>query len=136
LWVDPYWASSLDHVGTIGAHRFYRNRGAAGAPSAFASAYAGFEPAVSGRTTPPPPGLALPGAASAPQGRPAIAYELGPVPVTKQAARGGAAKAPAPLGAEAPVEAYAGAGTVKPEFASAGQWKAQPDQRPRPAAQD
>ncbi len=28
--IHPYWADSLDTVGTIGAHRFYRWRGAAG----------------------------------------------------------------------------------------------------------
>ncbi len=33
--VHPYWADSLDHVGTIGAHRFYRWRGAAGLRQAF-----------------------------------------------------------------------------------------------------
>ncbi|MFM7349955.1 MAG: cell wall hydrolase [Erythrobacter sp.] len=143
LWVNPYWASSLDHIGTIGAHRFYRSRGAVGAPSAFTSAYAGFEPVVSGRTTPPPAGLAqpVPGAppvVAAPTGRPALPYELGPVPFAKQGSRGSAAaaKGPAALGPTAPVEEYAGAGSVKPEFANAGQWKARPDPRPRTPAQD
>lgn len=51
LWVNPYWASSLDHVGTIGAHRFYKNRGSAGEKAAFTGRYAGTEPSVSGRTT-------------------------------------------------------------------------------------
>lgn len=141
LWVNPYWAGSLDHIGTIGAHRFYRSRGAVGAPSAFASAYAGFEPAVSGRTTPLPAGLALPvpGAppvAAASAGRPAIAYDLGPVPLARQGARAGGAKSPPGPAPAPPVEAYAGAGAVKPEYASAGQWKAQPDLRPRTPAQD
>ena len=35
LWVNPYWSKSLDHVGTIGAHIFYRNRGAAGRKESF-----------------------------------------------------------------------------------------------------
>ena len=35
LWVNPYWAGTLDHVGTIGAHRFYRLRGGAGDKAAF-----------------------------------------------------------------------------------------------------
>src|SRR5690606_7875924 len=42
--VHPYWAESLDHVGTIGAHRFYRWRGAAGRSLAFSDTYRGGEP--------------------------------------------------------------------------------------------
>ncbi|MCK9543964.1 MAG: cell wall hydrolase [Novosphingobium sp.] len=42
--VHPYWASSLTHVGTIGAHRFYRFGGAAGRPATFRFAYLGGEP--------------------------------------------------------------------------------------------
>ena len=139
LWVNPYWASTLDHIGSIGAHRFYRNRGAGGQAAAFSTAYAGLEPMVSGRTT------AIPVTASAPitttPGRPVIAYQLDPVPVGQQAARGGAAKADAaPLPPSAPSEAYTGTGTVKAEYARAGQWKAQPGAAPSaapvPAAKD
>lgn len=42
--VHPYWAPSLFHITTIGAHRFYRFNGAAGQPAAFRFAYAGGEP--------------------------------------------------------------------------------------------
>ena len=42
--VHPYWAPSLAHITTIGAHRFYRFGGAAGQPGAFRFAYAGGEP--------------------------------------------------------------------------------------------
>ncbi len=42
--VSPYWAPSLHFIGTIGAHRFYRWKGAAGRPSAFFRSYAGYEP--------------------------------------------------------------------------------------------
>ncbi len=42
--VHPYWADSLTYLGTIGAHRFYRFGGAAGAPATFRFAYAGGEP--------------------------------------------------------------------------------------------
>lgn len=42
--IHPYWAPSLAHVGTIGAHRFYRFGGKAGQPGAFRFAYAGGEP--------------------------------------------------------------------------------------------
>ena len=47
-WVSPYWAKSLDHVGTIGAHRFYRKRGAGGEKAAFTERYAGTEPVFQG----------------------------------------------------------------------------------------
>ncbi|WP_068074112.1 cell wall hydrolase [Novosphingobium lentum] len=56
--IHPYWADSLQFIGTIGAHRFYRWQGAAGRPAAFNAAYSGAEP-VAGphpRTwTPQPP---------------------------------------------------------------------------------
>lgn len=42
--IYPYWAPSLNFIGTIGAHRFYRWRGAAGTSSAFRSFYRGNEP--------------------------------------------------------------------------------------------
>jgi spore germination cell wall hydrolase CwlJ-like protein len=47
IWIHPYWAPSLDPVGTIGAHRFYRWRGNAGKPGAFRAAYSGAEPFAS-----------------------------------------------------------------------------------------
>lgn len=43
-YVYPYWAPSLDFIGTIGAHRFYRWKGSAGRPSAFFRIHAGREP--------------------------------------------------------------------------------------------
>lgn len=42
--VYPYWAPSLDFIGTIGAHRFYRWKGAAGRSAAFFNTYNGGEP--------------------------------------------------------------------------------------------
>jgi hypothetical protein len=131
LWVNPYWASTLDHIGTIGAHRFYRNRGASGQASAFKGSYAGLEPVVAGRTTPSPVGTSatLPVAAAAPAspGRPVIAYDLDPVPSRKQTSQTATTAAPAP---SAPVT---GTGAVKPEYARAGQWKSQPGVAPAPA---
>lgn len=131
LWVDPYWARTLDHVGTIGAHRFYRNRGKGGEKSAFTGSYAGYEPSLSGRI----PGSgsaadALPAAASAglsvvpPVARPVAPQRPGRSPALRIAA-------PEPAGAQ-PNEAYAGAGQVRPEFARAGAWKT----RPTPGASD
>ena len=131
LWVNPYWASSLDHIGSIGAHRFYRTRGASGSAAAFKGGYAGFEPVVSGRTTPPPVSASalMPTALPAPNvpGRPAIGHDAGPLPQRKQGAPAAA------TGAAAPDEAVAGTGSVKPEYARAGQWKAQPGPGTAPA---
>lgn len=42
--IHPYWADSLNNITTIGAHTFYRWRGAAGLPGAFTQAYFGAEP--------------------------------------------------------------------------------------------
>jgi hypothetical protein len=43
-YVYPYWAPSLNYLGTIGAHRFYSWKGSAGLPSAFFSRHNGAEP--------------------------------------------------------------------------------------------
>ncbi|MFO6447660.1 cell wall hydrolase [Erythrobacter sp. NE805] len=134
LWVNPYWAGTLDHIGTIGAHRFYRSRGAVGQASAFTSAYAGFEPAVSGRTA--PAAAAAPAALAPAPARPVIAYDLAPVPARKQGPRTGGGKPAPTIAAEVPAEAYAGAGAVKPEYARAGQWKTPPGTAPAGAVED
>lgn len=42
--IYPYWAPSLRHIITVGAHRFYRFGGAAGDAGAFRFAYRGGEP--------------------------------------------------------------------------------------------
>ena len=42
--IFPYWAPSLRHIITVGAHRFYRFGGAAGDAGAFRFAYRGGEP--------------------------------------------------------------------------------------------
>ncbi len=65
VWVVPYWAKSLNKIGVIGAHIFYRWRGFWGQPSAFSGQYAGEQaelPALTGTLpgTEPLPG-ALPG---------------------------------------------------------------------------
>lgn len=44
-WVVPYWAPSLARTTSIGAHIFYRWKGAWGKPQAFTQSYIGFEPA-------------------------------------------------------------------------------------------
>lgn len=41
--VNPYWAASLDPVGVVGAHRFYRWKGANGQRAAFSASHSGYE---------------------------------------------------------------------------------------------
>lgn len=120
LWVNPSWAASLNHIGTIGAHRFYRNRGAGGEGAAFTSSYSGYEPAVSGRTGPATVPVATTDIPAS--SRPVIAYDLGPV----------AAKPAAVASSISVSEPTSGTGAVREEYARAGQWKAQPD---KPAAE-
>ena len=118
LWVNPVWAASLDHIGTIGAHRFYRLRGSAGEKSAFSMAYTGVEsgplPGALREAAEPPPAMA-------PSAAPAIAHDLDPAPTPAP---------PAAAAASAPNAAYGGAGAIKAEYARAGQWKARPGEAP------
>jgi hypothetical protein len=126
--VNPYWAASLDWIGTIGAHRFYRWKGAAGQPAAFRTAYRGSEP------------LAVRQAGSAADSPDALdpaalarAYEQA-LAEARTAARLGANPAPAyaaEISARGGESLYAGenlpgSGSVRPEFANSGKWIAQP----------
>lgn len=132
IWINPYWASSLDTVGTIGAHRFYRWRGAAGRPAAFTANYRGAEPAAAPhpRTAAPEP------AAEADPVALARAYEEGRSKAAAASA-GTTARPPAP-DYTPPVEARGGdaaftagtlpsSGAVRPEYANSGRWIAQPN---------
>ena len=124
LWVNPYWASSLEHVGTIGAHRFYRKRGAAGESSAFTRSYAGVEPGVSGRMTAAPafesnPEMAMP---ALPDPSPRATPSGQSSTTRSNTVSGGAAptSVPAPILAD---PAYSGVGQVRQDYARAGQWR-------------
>ncbi|MEZ5710792.1 MAG: cell wall hydrolase [Blastomonas sp.] len=140
--VHPYWAPSLDFLGTIGAHRFYRWKGGAGQRSAFYQRYRGNEP--------------LPGP-KAKIASPASSRDLDPVALAKayeesrlkaeadaaaiSAARPGA-RVEQPASYAAPAysaeaqrnggeRAYGGgnlpgAGSVKPEYQGSGQWISKP----------
>ena len=123
--IHPYWADSLDSVGTIGAHRFYRWRGAAGRAAAFSDIYLGGEPAAA-----PHPRLA----------QPALAVETDPVALARayEARTGGTALASSPGPAyTAEIEARGGdalfeaqpassVGQVREEYSRSGQWLNQP----------
>ncbi len=126
LWVNPYWAPSLDHVGTIGAHRFYRNRGAAGRKEAFTVGYAGVEPGVSGRTS---AATAQATSAAALPELPATqsreAASTSPYMPSRASSAPSASRSPSPLVIE-PVladQSLSGAGQAREEYARAGQWK-------------
>jgi hypothetical protein len=53
-YVLPWWASSMERVATVGAHIFYRWRGGLEGALAYSQPYSGFEPSLSGRTSPWP----------------------------------------------------------------------------------
>ncbi len=133
LAVNPYWASSLQTVGVIGFHRFYRWKGAAGTARAFRAAYNGREP------------MAAPHARSAgndndvaPVADPvelARAYEDGRRKAETAAKT--AVSAPPPT-YSAEVKARGGdaifkadklpeASGIRPEFANSGKWINQPN---------
>lgn len=53
-YVSPWWAPSLTRIGQVGAHIFYRWRGAMERALAFRQDYAGWEPDVSAGSAPAP----------------------------------------------------------------------------------
>lgn len=134
--VHPVWADTLALVGTIGAHRFYRLGGPAGAPATFnVAAYRGGEPAAA--PLPRAIGPAAPDPA------------LDPLAIERAFARGYAAALAAPavqsnVATPRPAPTYAPdlesrggdrlfigqqlpqANGVRPEYAGSGQWIARP----------
>ncbi len=125
--VHPYWADSLDSIGTIGAHRFYRWRGAAGRAAAFSDVYLGGEPVAAphARLAEPAPAvetdpLALAQAYEARVGTAAAVAALSPAPAytPEIEARGGDALYQA--------QAAPAVGQVREEYARSGQWLRQP----------
>lgn len=141
--VHPYWADTLGYLGTIGAHRFYRFGGAAGAPATFRFAYLGGEPEA--RAHPRAPGAAAPEAAPDPV---AIqrAYDAGlkaaqPPTLASAVLNGGGVSggrpAPAPIyaaelqsrGGDALYrgDRLPGSAGVLPEYQQSGRWIAQPN---------
>jgi len=127
-WVNPYWAPSLAHIGTIGAHRFYRWPGAASRPDAFSDFYSGGEPS-------PAPARAAQASEPAPDPV-AIAreYEAGTMTAATPAAdteRARSEQGTAPAQPQSPRQQSQppreGPGSVRPEYSNSGQWIAQPN---------
>lgn len=123
-YVNPYWAASLDYLGTIGAHRFYRWKGRAGTALAFNDRYSGTEPLAAPhprRAGDEPAGavaLASPPTNSAIGAAGAAAIPVG-------AAHGSATPEPAPGPVATPDNLPRG-GSVKKEYANSGRWLKQP----------
>jgi len=121
--IHPYWADSLETVGTIGAHRFYRWRGAAGRLAAFSDRYLGGEPIAApapraDTAVTDPIELARAYEAAHPAAVAAVAAEPAPAYVPEIEARGGDALFR--------VQAAPTAGQVREEYSTAGQWLRQP----------
>ena len=134
--IHPYWADSLTHVGTIGAHRFYRWRGEAGLPAAFRFAYSGGEPlpvrharnTVDEAAGADPIELARAYEASLAAARQAGDAQLHDASYAPSAPKPAYSAEVQARGGEA---LYSGAllpasGGIKPEYAQSGQWIAQP----------
>lgn len=124
--VHPYWAPSLDSVGVIGAHIFYRWRGKAGLKSAFSDRYFGAEPIAA-------PHPRLPTPATVPDTDPlalARTWEasLGTTPPTSSVPTQVHGPDMQKHGSNAVFEArgLSGAGQVREEYARSGQWLARP----------
>lgn len=140
IWISPYWAPSLDFIGVIGAHRFYRWRGAAGQPTAFRTAYIGGEPLP----RPKPQTTAAADSGSDPLDPVALARAFAETRGNAQPNAGGSAPSPGRPTRSDPAPRYtqeieqrggdaqfkAGklpqSGNVREEYARAGQWKEQP----------
>lgn len=125
--IHPYWADSLATVGTIGAHRFYRWRGAAGTAAAFSDFYRGGEPIAAphprstANTPDPADPLALARAYEAALKETAKATPVAP-PVSTRSRESETRAADTLF--QAP--ALAGSGEVRAEYARSGQWLHQP----------
>ncbi|RJY10220.1 cell wall hydrolase [Aurantiacibacter aquimixticola] len=116
LAVNPYWASSLQSVGVIGAHIFYRWPGAAGRPAAFSAGYAGGEPSAARARSSVP-------AAPLPNDIPVVA----PLPDLPDG-RTPAAPSPPAAGTQAApaAEIMPQSGDVREEYANSGRWITRP----------
>lgn len=136
--VSPYWAPSLNYLGTIGAHRFYAFRGAAGSAATFRYAYMGGEPLAA----PHPRNDVVDAAAAAAVLDPlAVQRSFGPVPAAPSVTTdksAPAAPAPAPL-YSSEVQQRGGDSLyraqnlpqsqgIKAEYANSGRWIDSPTQ--------
>jgi len=119
--VNPGWASRLGFIGTIGAHRFYRNLGIGGLANAFSDRYFGGEP------IPAPRPRALADSGLTPASDPLVLAEAF-AGARAEAIRNPAASiaplqvAPSPVA----VDSLPDASGIRPEYRNSGRWIAQP----------
>jgi hypothetical protein len=132
-YVLPYWASSLQNVGTIGLHTFYKWRGIAGRSDAFAARYRGAEPVAA----PHPRSFTDPKGSAPDPVVLAQAYEAARRQAVTATAAAYVPPPPPPVYAPA-VEARGGdrqftaqdlpeASGIKAEYANTGRWIAKPN---------
>ncbi|WP_202385922.1 cell wall hydrolase [Alteraurantiacibacter aestuarii] len=122
--VSPYWAASLQQVSHIGAHLFYRWRGASGRPSAFTASYRGGEPLpvrnFASATYVPQRELIPAAPAATPPASEALA-------ASTTSAISAISAPPAPVRAASAVqENLPMPGSVRSEYQQSGQWLKQP----------
>lgn len=153
--IYPYWAPSLHPVGTIGAHRFYRWRGAAGTPGAFRASYSGREPMAS-----PKPRSSAGEVSPTAYDPVALArayeqeYHASPAATAATAQSTTAPTRPAAAPSRAPAPAYSAqirqsggdaqftaqnlpnSGGVKDEYAASGRWLRDPSRGPAALSTD
>ena len=120
-YVNPYWAPSLDYLGDIGTHRFYRWKGRAGKADAFSITYRGGEPLAS----PKPRSPADTGEAVVADRTRALAGQS-PATADRAVTSSGPVADKAPPPAATTNDKLPGAGSVKPEYARSGQWLRKP----------
>ncbi len=128
-YVNPYWASSLNYIGSIGAHRFYVWKGKAGTAGAFTSAYSGFEPSAMPNPRIPDIGGTDPAPVSgsfAPP--PNSVLGLGKVPDVPVGSATSSPSVPAPAPAAKAPDTLPASSGVKPEYERSGRWIRQPGQ--------
>ncbi|WP_232366730.1 cell wall hydrolase [Alteripontixanthobacter muriae] len=156
IWISPYWAPSLHTIGSIGAHKFYRWRGAAGMKSAFSVRYRGGEPVAAPhpRDTAPEPASATDPILLAREYERVFAEARRKAQQAATLDGAGAAATPRDVSPHAPTPAAAlrrlqptsraeveametvppaqgsplpESGSVRPEFRNSGRWIAQPN---------
>ncbi|WP_241657322.1 cell wall hydrolase [Aurantiacibacter suaedae] len=135
LAVHPYWADSLTEVAVIGAHQFYRWRGAAGTSRAFTGRYLGGEPAPgrtaalmaqadSGAAPDPASPLVmenpLPDSSAFQPGHDLAAKPAQPTAMAEDR------RAPGAIPAAAQGSRLPGGGAIRAEYARSGSWREEP----------
>lgn len=119
--VNPYWAPSLNYLGTIGAHRFYSFHGRAGQPATFRFAYGGGEPLAAPHRRSNP--LVATRAAESPDPlQLQSAYDRGATAATVAGHTETRTATPAQLHGDTLPQS----GAIRPEYARSGSWIASP----------